>query len=278
MQLLLEAPITKKYADLMIKRGNQATVFYNKKWIKIEPVKIVDKDGALSLVAFQVGGPDELQSYEFDKITNWNLLSNIKATKADNEKKREKKEKKPAAIAPAITKPGGAGTLSDKIKDAINNKRVVNVFYKGDKEEPAGWRNKVEPHFYGKAGKPVRGVTVGQNYVRVWVGDGKSVSAEKKRGNDLLSAEEKTSKNLPQWRFFREDRIDKWEVEGEKTFNKPPASNFNPTGDKRLEKCTCISDFAPDKASDDKISDDKASDALLESKLLPGIINAINIF
>lgn len=233
MQLLLEAPITKKYADLMIKKGTQVSVYYNKKWIKIEPVKVVDKDGALSLVAFQVGGPDELQSYEFDKLTNWNLLSNVKATKADNEKKREKKEKKPAAIAPAITKPGGIGTLSDKIKDAVNNKRVVRVYYKGDKEEPAGWRSMVEPHFYGKAGKPVRGVTVGQNYVRVWVGSGKSLSAEKNSG-----------KSLPQWRFFREDRIGSWEVDGEKTFSKP-RPGYNDTGDKMLSEPIASAKFDP---------------------------------
>lgn len=251
MQLLLEAPITKKYADLMISKGNQVSVYYNKKWIKIEPVKVVDNNGVLSLAAYQVGGPDDLQSYEFDKLTNWNLLGNIKATKAANEKKREKREKKPAAVTPAVVKPGGSSdTLSDKIAAAVNNRRVVRVYYMGDKEEPAGWRTGVKPVFYGTATKKVRGVTPGKNYVRVWVESGKTVSGEKS-----------DKKALPQWRFFREDRIKEWQVDGEKTFDSPPDSKYNPNGDKMIHRVIAAASF----------------DKLQESAMVKAIMDAVKI-
>lgn len=258
MQLLLEAPITKKYADLMISKGNQVSVYYNKKWIKIEPVKVVDNNGVLSLVAYQVGGPDELQSYEFDKLTNWNLLSNTKASKAANEKKREKKEKKPAVVTPAVVKPGGSSdTLSDKIAAAVNNKRVVNVYYMGDKEEPAGLRTGVLPVFYGTATKKVRGVTPGKNYVRVWVGGGKTVSGEKVNKD----GEKNTKKALPQWRFFREDRIKQWEVDGEKTFDRPPDKKYNENGDKMIHRVIAAASF----------------DKLQESAMVKAIMDAVKI-
>ena len=255
LQLLLEAPLTQKYADIMLNTGNQVSIFYNKKWIKVEPVKTVDIQGIPSLVAYEVGKPDKLFSYEFDKITNWNVLNTKKADRAQKEKEREKKEKKSGEITPAITEPGGGipapnkpKSLPDAIKDAINNKRIVSVNYAGDKEEPSGWRLGVEPFFYGTATEKRKGVTPGQNYVRVWVGSGKSVTGDKNP--------------LPGWRFFREDRIIDWKVNSTETF-KQIRPGFNETGDKVLDRPLAIAKFI------NKIS---------ESKMVESILEAVRIF
>jgi hypothetical protein len=262
LQLLLEAPLTQKYADIMLNTGNQVSIFYNKKWIKVEPVKTVDIQGIPSLVAYEVGKPDKLFSYEFDKITNWNLLNTKKAERAFRQKKRDKRDrspfakaKKPTTITPAITEPGGGisapnkpKSLPDAIKDAINNKRIVSVNYAGDKEEPSGWRLGVEPFFYGTATEKRKGVTPGQNYVRVWVGSGKSVTGDKNP--------------LPGWRFFREDRIIDWKVDSTKTF-KQKRPGFNETGDKVLDRPLAIAKFI------NKIS---------ESKMVESILEAVRIF
>jgi hypothetical protein len=261
VQLLLEAPLNQKYANLMVKSGNQVSIFYNKKWIKVEPVKATEVQEIPSLIAYEVGKPDKLYSYEFDKITNWNLLSSKKADRAEKEKQRQKKEKKPLEVTPALTEPGGGTTtpsqpksLPDAIKDAINNKRVVRLYYAGDKEEPPGWRTMVKPVFYGTATTKKRGVTPGQNYVRAWVESGKSVSGEKNP----------EKKKLPQWRFFREDRIKKWEVEGDKTFSEVPGPGYNPS-DKMLDRRLAYAIF-------------EANEAISEEAVLEPILEAVRIF
>ena len=269
LNLILEAPLDDNTAKKMLDSGKQVSIYYQgddtnpKGWRKIEVFKVSGAGDDKVLVAYEVpkesSKKPELKKFVQKKITNWNLLGTANTVTVKRDTKKVPGKKDVAPPPPPKPLPPNLSKLGELYCEAIVNKRYVRMYYKGDKEEAPGWRLGVRPVCYG--------VRDGINYVSAWVGAGKSVSADKNPG-----------KSLPGWRFFREDRIDKWEVEGEKTFKKPPASNFNPTGDKRLEKCTCISDFAPDKASDDKISDDKASDALLESKLLPGIINAINIF
>jgi hypothetical protein len=258
LNLILEAPLDDNTAKKMLDSGKQVSIYYQgddtnpKGWRKIEVFKVSGAGDDKVLVAYEVpkesSKKPELKKFVQKKITNWNLLgtANTVTVKRDTKKAPDKK----AAVTPAPKPlPPNLSKLGKLYCEAIVNKRYVRMYYKGDKEEAPGWRLGVRPVCYG--------VRDGINYVSAWVGAGKSVSADNDSG-----------KSLPGWRFFREDRIDKWEVEGEKTFNKPPASNFNPTGDKRLEKCTCISDFEPE----------KAAGALQESQILPSILEAINIF
>jgi hypothetical protein len=237
LQLLLEYPLTSKYAKDMIKRNQIVSLFYNKKWIKVEPVRIVTDNNISYLVGYEVGQPDELRSYEFTKINNWNVVSRAPATRAKAEIEREKKagkkkepekpEEPTKPITPGINSPGG-NDLPSKIVDSITNKRVSKIYYKGYKEEPAGTRY-IIPTYYGKvtkANKETSSVmlTPGQNYVRAYVLRGsKSVSANKDPQNKSLSG----------WRLFREDRIGSWENVGTKTFDRPP-ENYRP-GDKMVD-------------------------------------------
>jgi hypothetical protein len=258
LNLILEAPLDDNTAKKMLDSGKQVSIYYQgddtnpKGWRKIEVFKVSGTGDEKVLVAYEVpkesSKKPELKKFVQKKITNWNLLgtANTVTVKRDTKKVPDKKA---AVTPPPKPLPPNLSKLGELYCEAIVNKRYVRMYYKGDKEEAPGWRLGVRPVCYG--------VRDGINYVSAWVGAGKSVSADNDSG-----------KSLPGWRFFREDRIDKWEVEGEKTFNKPPASNFNPTGDKRLEKCTCISDFEPD----------KAAGALQESQILPSILEAINIF
>ena len=243
----------------MLDSGKQVSIYYQgddknpKGWRKVEPVRI------------EGSGDDKVMVAQFNqkKIVNWNVLSTVSAATAAKEKEKEKKAPKKPEEKPDTSKLKFSKIkLGEKGKDfceAVVNKRVGRFYYKGDEEEAPGWRNEVQPVAYGSR-KGVR-------YIRAWVGSGKSVSAEKNP----------SKKSLPGWRFFREDRISKWEIYGvysNKFFNKPPASNFNPKTDKLMDKIFCISDFTPDKAPDDS----EGEEPLLESKLLPGILEAVNIF
>jgi hypothetical protein len=135
------------------------------------------------------------------------------------------------------------------------------MYYKGDEEESPGWRDDVEPVCYG--------MRKGVNYVRAWVGSGKSVSGEK----------ENSKKPLPGWRFFREDRIGKWEVNATKNFTKEPGGvgkgrKFNPNGDGLMDGTIhCISNF-----SDSEKSNEPDGEPLKEESILSTIKEAINIF
>lgn len=249
IQLLLEAPITRKYAQDMIKRNYVVSVFYNKKWIKIEPVKIINQDGIDYLIGFQEGKPDELYGYEFSKLTNWNVLGVKKAKRAEEEIKKLEKDKNrkldfkiPSGNETSTTRPGVRGSVGDNpIEDAIANKRVCRMYYQGDEEEEPGWRTGVKPVCYGSR-KNV-------NYVRAWVSGGKTVSGQKNPAK----------KALPGWRFFREDRIKNWQVQGTETFTVPPKTNFNPEGDKMMDKIIAIADF-----NQDNVNEEAMIDAIME--------------
>ncbi len=263
LRLLLEAPLDDKTAQKMLDSGKQVSVYYqgddaNKKgWKKVEPVRIEGEGDDKVLVAYEIEGlgkKPELKRYTQKKITNWNVLSTTPATTAQKDKEKAAKDKKPKKEPPAkppTPKKRNLGTEGDKICDAILNKRYVKMYYQGDEEEAPGWRTEVEPVCFGSR--------KGVKYVRAWVGSGKSVSADKN-----------PQKTLPGWRFFREDRIKKWEVDATKTFTKPPKADFNPKGDKLMDTIFCISDFAPDEPA--------AAGALQEGSILSAIKEAINIF
>jgi hypothetical protein len=119
---------------------------------------------------------------------------------------------------------------SDRIIDSIENKRIITIYYMGDKENKPGWRQ-IEPYAYG-TGQNKSGTV---EYVRAWQLGGPSVSAQKKG---------KLYRPMPGWRFFRADRIKNWNVSSNKTFDKP-RPNFNFNGDKLMTKVIAIADFTP---------------------------------
>ena len=108
----------------------------------------------------------------------------------------------------------------DPYEDAIINKRVVSFEYMGDKENAPGVRTGVEPVCYG--------VTKNKKYIRAWQSSGDTTS------------------KVPAWKFFRVDRIKNWKPTGTETFNTPPSANFNPNGDKHIDKIIAIADFSPE--------------------------------
>jgi hypothetical protein len=256
-------------AQKMLSSGKQVSIYYQgdndskKGWRKIEPVRIEGEGDDKVMVAYEVEGLGKkpvLKKYVQKKITNWNVLSTTPATIAAKEKEKEKKApKKPSDKQRSDLKISNR-ELGEKGKDfceAVVNKRVGRFYYKGDEEESPGWRNEVQPVCYGSR--------KGVKYIRAWVGSGKSVSGEK----------EVKPNPLPGWRFFREDRIEKWEIVGvysNKFFNKPPEENFNPRGDKLLDTIFCISDFAPG------IAPEEEDKKLQEASILSAIKEAINIF
>jgi len=246
-------------AQKMLSSGKQVSIYYQgdddskKGWRKIEPVRIEGEGDDKVMVAYEVEGLGKkavLKKYVQKKITNWNVLSTTPATIAAKDKEKEKKAPKKPGSKPPVPQKRNLGAQGDAFCQAILNKRYIRFYYKGEEEETPGWRLGVRPVCYGSRD--------GIKYIRAWVGAGKSVSAEKNPGK----------KSLPGWRLFREDRINKWQTEGEKTFKKPPKANFNPSGDKLMDNIICISDFSPD-----------APPAVLqEANMLSAIKEAINIF
>lgn len=113
-----------------------------------------------------------------------------------------------------------ATETKDPYEDAIINKRVVSFDYMGDKENAPGKRTGVEPVCYG--------ITKNRKYIRAW-----------QRTGD-------TTSKVPAWKFFRVDRIKNWQPTGTETFTAPPSANFNPNGDKHIDKIIAIADFSPE--------------------------------
>jgi len=244
-------------AQKMLSSGKQVSIYYQgdddskKGWRKIEPVRMEGEGDDKAMVAYEIEGLGKkavLKKYVQKKITNWNVLSTTPATIAAKEKEKEKKAPKKPGAKPPTPQKRNLGTQGDDFCDAIVNKRIVRMEYMGDEEEAPGWRDEVKPVCYGSR--------KGVKYIRAWVGSGKSVSGEKPG----------SKKPLPGWRFFRQDRIKKWEVNSTETFKDPPDEKFKPR-DKLMDTIFCISDFAPD-----------APAALQESSMLSAIKEAINIF
>lgn len=99
----------------------------------------------------------------------------------------------------------GFKPLESVILKAIENKQIIAIYYKGDKESSAGWRKGVIPLVYAEY--------KGNKYIRAWQTDGKTLSS------------------TPDWKLFRVDRIRNWNVVSQKTITTPPDSRWNPSGD-----------------------------------------------
>lgn len=91
----------------------------------------------------------------------------------------------------------------------INDRHVATIYYKGDKENAAGWRT-IEPVAYGLGHNGVK-------YVRAWQRKGK------------------TTTFIPGWKFFRLDRMRNWNIASQEIFDKM-RPGYNTQGDKHLSK------------------------------------------
>jgi predicted DNA-binding transcriptional regulator YafY len=215
LNMLLEAKLSTRDAEKLVDRGNQVSIFYDKKWLKVEPARVETIDKVYYLIAFDVANPKakEPNRYEIDKVTNWNVLSKKSADRGAEEKKK----------APA------ASSL-DKIGQSVVNKRVVSFYYKGDKENAPGFREEIKPVAYG-VGKN------GRKYLRAWQDKGETY-----RGK--LPTDDKQYRPMPGWRLFRVDRISmsSYKEVGTETFSEPP-EEYNRHGDKMIDKMIAMAEF-----------------------------------
>jgi predicted DNA-binding transcriptional regulator YafY len=99
--------------------------------------------------------------------------------------------------------------------DAINNKKIVVIYYAGDETINKGERT-IECCVYGtsKAGNPV-------------------IRAYQKAGV--------TDTEQPGWKFFRVDRIQNWKETDDNFY--APRMDFNPRGDKSMTEIYGITKF-----------------------------------
>lgn len=90
------------------------------------------------------------------------------------------------------------------ISDAIKNRRVIQIFYKGDETVKAGYRT-IEPYLLGITS----GTTGGNNLaVRAWQQAGDSDSASGILSNRWRARKKDFDRdNIPGWRLFRLDGI-----------------------------------------------------------------------
>lgn len=114
------------------------------------------------------------------------------------------------------------------IIDLVKNKRVFSFYYQGDEENKPGWRKESVAVCYGEK--------EGRRYLRIWQKSGESVSFKKAGA---------AHRPMPGWRFFRIDRIRNWNLSSQQNITAPPASNFNPNGDKLMDTIYAIADFTP---------------------------------
>lgn len=257
MQLLLEAPITPDQVNkFLLPKDNQVSIFYDKKWISVEPVRVQEIDGEDYLIAFEVSNPQATTPvrYELKKITNWNVLSKKSADRA-------KKEKQKGVVKIKSEK--------NKIVDSIVNKRYVKFYYKGDKENKPGYRTSVQPVCYG--------VTNGKKYLRAWQDEGDTYRGKLPKDNEEY-------RPMPGWRFFREDRIsmNTYQETG-KNFTVPPRADYNPSGDKHINDVIAIAKFDNDEKPPPAPEEPKApaptkgKKKLQENKIISAILEAVRI-
>ena len=216
--LLVEEKISPVLWQKQIVAKERISIFYKgdkenpKGWYTVEPVGLSTDKGvkygdAYRILDKKTGALADFKSkFNLDLITNWNVLST-----------------KP--ITAKVNQPG-----EDPIADAVVNKRVVSMYYKGDRENQPGFRTGIEPVCYG--------IMKGEKYLRAWQKGGKSVSSEKGE-KDWVGL----SKELPGWRFFKVSRIRQWEVTGNDVFTAPPSANFNDKGDKLMDTVIAIAKF-----------------------------------
>lgn len=121
--------------------------------------------------------------------------------------------------------------LDNEIIDAIKNKRGVVIKYKGAKESSVGERLHVYPVAYGTKN--------GRKYIRAWQEKGK------------------TTTEIPNWKFFRLDRVSGWSVDTTAPImTSEPGPNYKNDGDD--EGMTKVIAYA-------KFSEQKMMEALLEA-------------
>ena len=103
----------------------------------------------------------------------------------------------------------------DAINNAVNNMHPVRIVYNGPSGAGNGERE-IYPVAYGisTAGNPV-------------------VRAFQPKGS--------TSSEVPSWKFFRLDRIRKWDNDNSRTFNPEELNGFNDNGDEQIETLYAIS-------------------------------------
>lgn len=259
MQLLLEAPITPDQVyKFLTPKNNQVSIFYDKKWITVEPVRVQQIDGQDYLIAFKAANPQATTPvrYELKKITSWNVLSKKSADRA-------KKEKQKGTV--------NAKTPSDdKIAQSIVNKRTVAFYYKGDKENKPGYRTEILPVCYG--------TTKGVKYLRAWQQKGETY-----RGK--LPKDSKEYRPMPGWRFFRVDRISMNTFkETGKNFTTPPDSNYNPAGDEHINDIIAKATFDNEETPPPPAPEEpkapaptKGKKKLQENKIISAILEAVRI-
>lgn len=114
----------------------------------------------------------------------------------------------------------------DAINNAVRNMHPVNIIYNGPSGEGNGERV-IYPVAYGisTAGNPV-------------------VRAFQPQGS--------TSTEVPAWKFFRIDRIQKWENDNSQTFDPKQLNGFNDSGDEQIETLYAISPISGAKAEPEK--------------------------
>ena len=100
-----------------------------------------------------------------------------------------------------------------EVCNAINDKKLVSMYYAGDMTLNPGWRT-IEPVAAGLT--KLKGNRPGNGVVRAWQIDG---ATDRPR-------------TMPGWRFFRLDRIRTWTPLLD-TFSEA-RPKFNPTGDKSM--------------------------------------------
>jgi predicted DNA-binding transcriptional regulator YafY len=100
---------------------------------------------------------------------------------------------------------------------AVKEKKIIALYYKGDRENSPGWRTGIIPVCFG--------TTAGKKYLRVWQTTGK------------------TTTQIPGWKLLRVDRISNINVLSKKTADKVPDSRFNSSGDKQIQNILAIAKF-----------------------------------
>ena len=112
----------------------------------------------------------------------------------------------------------------DAINNAVNNMHPVRIVYNGPSGTGNGERV-IYPVAYGVS-------TAGNPVVRAFQPQGS------------------TSSEVPAWKFFRLDRIKRWDNDNSRTFNPEELNGFNDKGDEQIETLYAISpigDARPEK-------------------------------
>lgn len=106
-------------------------------------------------------------------------------------------------------------TARDEVNNAINNKKIVNISYAGDDNTHAGMRT-IEIYSFGMS-------TSGNLVIRAY----------------QISGDTKTFK--PEWKLFRLDRINNFEITNN-NFG-APRPNFNSMGDNMMTTIYNVAKF-----------------------------------